>query len=220
MESQTTVLTRVDGSADLVYGETRAIVSVSGPIEPKARQELPAAAALEVIVRADVGVADTREKLLENKLRSVLSQTILTTSYPRQLIQIVAQVLESGEDERYTCKEAASIINGSYLALIDAGVALQCSFAAESFAIAQDGEVITNPTPLDLRQSKSSHVVCYSIRDAKVDSLLFSDSIGSFTETQLYSVLARGTESVEAHHRHFRSTIEAKISKDFVWKLQ
>lgn len=220
MESLTTVLTRVDGSADVLYGETRSLVSVAGPIEPKARQELPTAAALEVIVRADVGAADTREKLLENKLRCVLSQTISTTSYPRQLIQIVAQVLESGEDERYTCKEVASIINASYLALIDAAVGLKCSFAAESFAIAQDGEVIANPTPLDLRQSKSSHVVCYSIKEAKVDTLVFSDSIGSFSEKQLYDVLAKARDSVEAHHRHFRSTIHTKISRDFVWRLQ
>jgi exosome complex component RRP46 len=219
MESQTTVLNSVDGSAMLIYGETRTVVSVAGPIEPKPRQELPTTSALEVIVRADVGVSDTREKLLEDKLRSVLSQAILGQVYPRQLIQVVAQVLESGEDDSYTCKEVASILNGAYLALIDANVSLKYSFAAESFSIAQDGEIIANPTPLDLKQSKSSHVVCYAIQDAKARDLLFSDSIGTFTEQELYKVLAHAVDSVENHHQHFRKTIQRKIEKDFVWQL-
>lgn len=219
MESQTTVLSRVDGSATLAHGETRTIVSVAGPIEPKARQELPTTAALEVIVRADIGVSDTREKLLEDKLRCVLSQAILGVLYPRQLIQVVAQVLESGEEESYTCKEVASIINASYLALIDANVALSSSFAAESFAISRDGEIIANPTTLDLRLSVSSHVVCYAIKDAKASDLLFSDSIGSFTESQLISVLAEAANAVQTHHQHFRQTIKTKIANDFVWQL-
>ena len=79
----TSLLQKSDGSAELLLGSTKVIASVTGPIEPKARQELPNQASLEILIRPAVGLATTREKLLEDKLRSLLQSIIVRFKYPR-----------------------------------------------------------------------------------------------------------------------------------------
>lgn len=219
IEAETTLLNRADGSASVVAGETRVITSVSGPIEPKARQELPTTAALEVIVRAGVGISNTREKLLEDKMRSILTQVIIGHLYPRQLIQITTQILEAGEDVDYTSKELSALVNSAYLALIDANIGLNASFASEHFAISHNDEIIISPSKTQLKVSKSSHVVVYAIKNGKSANLLFSDSIGTFTEDDIYKILSLASKQIEKIHQAFRKTIQSKIEKDFVWQI-
>ncbi len=219
IEAETTILSRVDGSATVSAGETRVITSISGPIEPKPRQELPTTAALEVIVRAGVGISNTREKLLEDKLRSILTQVIIGHLYPRQLIQIMTQILEAGEDVEYTSKELSALVNSAYLALTDANIGLNVSFASEHFAILENGEIIISPSKAQLKTSKSSHVVVYAIKNGKSSNLLYSDSIGTFSEDELYKILALASQQIEKIHQTFRKTIQSKIEKDFVWQI-
>lgn len=219
IEAETTILSRVDGSATVSAGETRVITSISGPIEPKPRQELPTTAALEVIVRAGVGISNTREKLLEDKLRSILTQIIIGHLYPRQLIQITTQILEAGEDVEYTSKELSALVNSAYLALTDANIGLNVSFASEHFAILENGEIIISPSKAQLKTSKSSHVVVYAIKNGKSSNLLYSDSIGTFSEDELYKILALASQQIEKIHQTFRKTIQSKIEKDFVWQI-
>jgi len=219
IEADTTILNRVDGSASLSAGETKVMTAVSGPIEPKMRQELPTTAALEVIVRAAVGISNTREKLLEDKVRSILTQVIIGHLYPRQLIQITSQVLEAGEDIEYTSKELSAIINASYLALVDANIGLNASFASEHFAILENDEIIINPSKSQLKSSRSSHIVVYGIKNGQSNRLLYSDSIGSFTEDEIYKILALASQSIEKIHQTFRKTIQSKVEKDFIWQI-
>ena len=219
IEAETTILSRVDGSATVSAGETRVITSISGPIEPKPRQELPTTAALEVIVRAGVGISNTREKLLEDKLRSILTQVIIGHLYPRQLIQITTQILEAGEDVEYTSKELSALVNSAYLALTDANIGLNVSFASEHFAILENGEIIISPSKAQLKTSKSSHVVVYAIKNGKSSNLLYSDSIGTFSEDELYKILSLASQQIEKIHQTFRKTIQSKIEKDFVWQI-
>lgn len=219
IEAETTILSRVDGSATVSAGETRVITSISGPIEPKPRQELPTTAALEVIVRAGVGISNTREKLLEDKLRSILTQVIIGHLYPRQLIQITTQILEAGEDVEYTSKELSALVNSAYLALTDANIGLNVSFASEHFAILENGEIIISPSKAQLKTSKSSHVVVYAIKNGKSSNLLYSDSIGIFSEDELYKILALASQQIEKIHQTFRKTIQSKIERDFIWQI-
>jgi exosome complex component RRP46 len=216
--AETSVLNRVDGSATFQAGETKVIVSVSGPIEAKLRQELPTTGVIELVIRADVGVSDTREKLMEDKIKAALYPVINGSLYPRQLIQITAQVLDAGEGEEYTSNEISAILNASYLALIDANVALNASFSCASFAIDREGHISVTPSKDDLYHSKSSHVVSYEIKNGKATRVLLSDSIGTFTEQQLLKVLDNAALETEKFHQVFRKTIQTKIEKDFIWK--
>lgn len=219
IQATTTLLNKVDGSAKLQSNNTQIICSVTGPIESKARQEQPSTSCLSVVVRPDIGVTSTREKNLEEKIRLILGQAIAGELYPRQTIQITLQILGAGETKEYTVKELTGMVNCAYLALIDAGVGLNRSFAAQCFTYGHDNVLVVDPSGDDLKVSKSSHVVVYDVKEAKVDQLLFADSLGSFSEEQVYDVLGKAIREVEQIHAKFREVIQQKVEKDYVWQL-
>lgn len=231
-ELQTSVLTQVDGSARLSSGNTRVIVSVTGPIEPKPRQELPTQASLEIVVRPSRGLSTTREKVLEDLLRTVLQLVIVRFKYPRQLIQIVVQFLASDVDSEgsivvagdlaasgadYTANELSTALNCCYFALIDANVALYNSFACVSMAMT-DSDIVANPSLLVLQNSHSHHVVCFDIREKKAGKILLVESDGTFTPDDLVRVVEEASVQCEAIHKTLqRPNVEEKIKKDFIW---
>ena len=51
LKLKTSLLENVDGSCELSTVNSKVIVSVTGPIEPKQRQEMPQQLALEVIIK-------------------------------------------------------------------------------------------------------------------------------------------------------------------------
>ncbi|CCG22281.1 hypothetical protein CORT_0B05720 [Candida orthopsilosis Co 90-125] len=212
----TSVLSNADGSAELTINGTKCLVSVSGPIEPKVRQELPTQASLEIIVRPAHGLSTTREKLLEDKLRSLLQSLIIRYKYPRQLIQIVVQFLVVDEEPEYTCNELNAAINGCYFALIDADLALYSSFASTNVCL-NLGNLIKDPTGDVIATSDSHHVLCFSLEDGKVGKLLLLESAGEFNESQLFDLISKSVLTVEELHKLQRKAIEAKVEKDYIW---
>lgn len=226
-------LTGVDGLARLTAGNTTVIVSVSGPIEPKIRQELPTQASLELIVRPSRGVSTTREKQIEDFLRCVLQLTIVRYKYPRQLIQIVVQFLatdvdlsgtvavsgnsaKSGAD--FVSNELSAAINCAYFALIDANVALYNSFALASLAVDQEGKIVADPSLKALQSSLSHHVVCFDVREKKALKILLVESNGSFDDNTLVSVVETASGYCEEVHASVqRPFVEQLVKDDFVW---
>ncbi|CAH2352808.1 exosome complex component Rrp46p [[Candida] railenensis] len=222
----TSILSQVDGSAQLLLGPIKVLASVTGPIEAKARQELPTLASLEIIVRPATGVSSTREKLLEDKLRSLLQSIIVRHKYPRQLIQVVIQFLSSDSDhsanaKAFTSNELNAAINCVYFALIDANIALFSSFASVSLCILPSSDsFILNPTIAQLNESESHHVICFDIKDKQADKILLVESQGSFSEKQFYLAIDEASKECETiHNKYQRHCIVEKIREDFVWKF-
>lgn len=225
-------LENVDGSARLTSGSTTVVVSVTGPIEAKARQELPTQASLEIIVRPSRGLSGTREKVLEDLLRSVLQAVIVRFKYPRQSIQIVVQFLASDLDKEessgetggnfntgssYMTNELSAAINCSYFALVDANVALFSSFAATSVAI-EGEQTVFSPDVSFLKSSASHHTVCFNLQNKVASKLLLVESNGSFTEEQLVTTIEKASRECEKIHKNVqRPTLEHKVDADFIW---
>ncbi|CAI5757699.1 unnamed protein product [Candida verbasci] len=214
---KTSILSNSDGSAELIIGGTKVLVSISGPIEPKIRQELPNQASLDIIIRPYKGLSTTREKLLEDKLRQLLQSIIIRYKYPRQLIQIVVQFLIIDEIEEFTCNELNAAINCCYFALIDADLALYSSFVSVVACI-NSGNLLLNPPGDILINSDSHHVICYNIENQKANKLLFLESDGEFTEETLFTILAKTVSEAETLHQEQRKIIQAKIENDYIWK--
>lgn len=233
LQAKLSELTEVDGSARLTVGNTIVLVSVAGPLEAKPRQELPTQASLEIVVRPSRGLSSTREKVLEDLLRSVLQLVIIRHQYPRQLIQIVVQFLTTDLDREgaivisgdtaasggaFTSNELSAALNACYLALIDANVALYNSFAAVSVAIDQDGKCIETPSLKQLQNSSSHHVVCFDIRDQKSHKILLVESNGTFSEEELIQVIElAATATQKIHTSCQRPLVEDKVKLDFIW---
>lgn len=226
----------VDGSARLTVGSTTVVVSVTGPIEPKARKELPTQASLEIVVRPSRGLSSSREKKLDDLLRSVLQAVIVRFKYPRLLIQIVVQFLASDLDKNenggdtagtfntgasYMGSELSAALNGCFFALVDANVALHSSFAATTAAVAEsDGATVPifNAELAVLKRAASHHTICFGIQDKKASKLLLAESNGSFSEEQLMSVIEQSSRECERIHVDVqRPIVEAKVAADYVW---
>ncbi len=156
--------------------------------------------------------------MFEDKISTILSSLILRHLFPRTLIQIVIQVLQSGENSIYTIKELSVAINASYLALIDAGVPLRASFSATCLVITDSNEIIAEPDEEQISKAKSFHVIAFKIEEAKATSLLLAESNGSFTEEQFFKVLSVATDKCEEKHQSFRSVISEKLQKDYIWR--
>lgn len=217
MDASTSILTSVDGSSIFQLGDTKVICSVSGPIEPKPKQELPTQLALEVIVKPAKGSHTPREKLIEDKIRSILTPVIARHLYPRQLIQITFQILEAGENTEFSCKELSGCINSGFLALIDSGISLLQSFTSIVLCIDPIGQFISNPNAQQLSIASSTHVISMSITEDKVDRLLLMDSNGTFTKDEVFQVLRSSEIECLKLFKQLKQTIQEKVEKDFIW---
>ncbi|QEU60943.1 Rrp46 [Kluyveromyces lactis] len=224
METTTHILGHVDGSSVVSNSGTKVICSVSGPMEPKSRQELPTQLALEIIVKPAEGVQSTREKLMEDQIRSVLTPVLARYLHPRQFVQICFQILEAGESRDYTVKEVSVCVNAAVLALVDAGVPLLSMCSGTCIGITtEEKKLVVNPTESQLAKCESVHVYCLELGknengDIDVRNLLLLDSLGSFDESQLFKVLETGEKECIRLYTELRSVIKDKVAKDFVWR--
>lgn len=260
---RTSIIDNADGSAELsIYNNNsnnnsneassssssddnsiiKLITSINGPIEPKQRQELPNRASLEINIYPSIGLSTTKEKLLENKLRSILQNNIIINyKYPRQLIQISIQFLissggGSSSSSNYglmmmNLLDLNALINCCYFALIDANIAMNYSFASIVIIIDHQGNLLIPIDGNDLHHHQqqqqqqedyeSIHLCCYSIIAKKVDKLLLLESQGDFNESQLFNVLEKSIYKVEKFHNEIhRQFINDKIKNDYIWKQE
>jgi exosome complex component RRP46 len=213
------LLKQVDGSATFSFSTTKVISSVTGPTEvARPRNENPKKAFLSITVRPAVGIPSTREVYLEQKIQKIITPMINMDQYPCSEIQLVVQILESGERDQFTCMELACAINSLYLALLDAGISLKASFLS-SFCAVKDQTFILRPKKTELDVSTSHHVSVFSIVDGKTDELIYSDSLGKTTQNELFSALDLISTDINKINETVRETVLDSVIKDYVWKF-
>ncbi|KAK6530123.1 exosome non-catalytic core subunit rrp46 [Orbilia ellipsospora] len=119
-------LPQTDGSCQYTCPTSRTTIltSVNGPLEVRAKDELPNDATIEVIVKPGIGVGGVRETRLSTLLQTTLKSLILTTHHPRTLIQIVAQIVQS-EDHTSIPLLLSPLLNSTILSLLIAGIPLR-----------------------------------------------------------------------------------------------
>lgn len=216
LEIETGYLSQVDGSTHYKTSSTTVLCSITGPIEPKSRQELPTKLAFELIVRPAMGVPTTRKVAIQDKLNSVLKQIVVGYLYPRQLCQITFQILEAGENvELFDVKEIISCVNAATLAFIDAAIALQSMAVGVVIAVTYGDELIIDPSNEIMQNSKSVHGLVLELVDGSqvVKNVLLLDSNGDFDESTLFKVLQVGEENILKLSKQFRKLVETKIQK-------
>ncbi|KAG7195794.1 exosome non-catalytic core subunit rrp46 [Scheffersomyces spartinae] len=220
LEVHAGVLGNSDGSCLYVVNGNKVITSVVGPIEAKARQELPQTVSLEVVVRPVTGLSNSREKLLEEKIRNLLQNIIIGFKYPRQTIQVVVQFLIADGRPEYTALELNMAINSAFYALVDAGVAMYKSFVSTVVAVPpeQGSSLIFDPSMEQIVASKSHHVVTYSVEHDECKIILL-ESNGLFEMKELKNILdAAKIQCLTVHEDVQRDVIESKLQQDYIWK--
>ncbi|KXH25128.1 exosome complex subunit Rrp46 [Colletotrichum simmondsii] len=199
-------LPRADGSATFSRGGYCVVAAVNGPIEVQRRDENPFESVVDVVVRPAAGVGGTGERQLENILRSALRQLIPVKNFPRCLIQVTLQVTETPQNDYANSKvvQAQSslpllpaLFHGAILALLSAAVPLKAIATCATLAVAQKGDkIIADPSPLEIDQSKSLHVVIFTSQN----DLLLLESEGTFSMAEWDEVINKG-QSVCSQHR-------------------
>lgn len=217
IDIKTGLLDRVDGSAQWTQGATKVICSVSGPLEVKHKDEIPNSASLELVVRPISGVSTTRETLIEDRIFGAISPCILKKLHPRTLIQIVIQILETGESSYENLKEMSAGINAVSVALVDAGIPMQGIPVACAIAVVE-GSIVADPDQYQLENASSTHIVAYEFKDNAPDRILLCESTGTFTEDQLMKCLDLAVKICSEQFSAISEAIENKVEKNFVWK--
>ncbi|GMM39101.1 hypothetical protein DAHU10_000020 [Hanseniaspora uvarum] len=230
------VLPNLDGSCEYSTYNSKVITGVSGPLEPKQRHRLPLQSAIEVFIKPSHGVGpSTREVLMQDKLATALQSVIVTEKYPRELIQVNAQILSNPFDSFGSLNEDPfneivssmidlnSCFNSIFISLIDSAVALKSCYYSNLFSINEKNEVIniTNVESLEDFQSlkhKSIHLMVLEIEENKPTNILLMDSKGSFNDDDLVKIIDAAQINTQVEFKKLRSLIKEKVQNDYIWK--
>jgi ribonuclease PH len=113
---------------------------VHGPIAPRLPQHESENAVVSVIIKSG-NLSSTYEREWEDFLQNVLSNAIMTSSYPRSVIQLVLQIILADGSVLATALHAA------VSALLDAGIemnvlptAITCSMGGDSIRLDPSAE--------------------------------------------------------------------------------
>ena len=230
------VLPNLDGSCEYSTSNSKVITGVSGPLEPKQRHRLPLQSAIEVFIKPSHGVGpSTREVLMQDKLATALQSVIVTEKYPRELIQVNAQILSNPFDSFGSLNEDPfneivssmidlnSCFNSIFISLIDSAVALKSCYYSNLFSINDKNEVIniTNVESLEDFQSlkhKSIHLLVLEIEENKPTNILLMDSKGSFNDDDIVKIIDAAQINTQVEFKKLRSLIKEKVQNDYIWK--
>ncbi|KAK9322409.1 hypothetical protein V1517DRAFT_260322 [Lipomyces orientalis] len=200
-------------------------------MEVNKRDELPDVATLEIVVRPDVGVASTREQFLQDRIRRVVGPVIALELHPRTLIQIVVQIVQSGDTKALNTIALSASINATYMALLDAGVPLRSTVSATSIvcyatsstqAALTTGGVLIDPTRPELEKIEkditSVHTIAYELKGGQMERLLLSESVGSFTEDEVFECYDAAAKVCEETNRTMREAVTKSVQQKGRWR--
>uniref|UniRef100_A0AC11D5H7 Exosome component 5 n=1 Tax=Ovis aries TaxID=9940 RepID=A0AC11D5H7_SHEEP len=116
------LLSRPDGSASFLQGDTSVLAGVYGPAEVKISKEIFNKATLEVILRPKTGLPGVAEKSRERLIRNTCEAVVLGALHPRTSITVVLQVVS----------DAGSLLMSTTKGLYSDAELQQCLAAAQT----------------------------------------------------------------------------------------
>lgn len=103
----------------------------------------------------------------------------------------------------------ATSINSTYLALLDAGIALNSIVTAIGISILNSIPIL-DPTPLEESQSTSSHLFVYSFKGTEQGECIGIESSGKFSVEEFEQCRELGESGSEAVRNVLRKAVEGK----------
>ncbi|KAG5974211.1 hypothetical protein E4U55_000070 [Claviceps digitariae] len=237
-------LPKADGSASFSHCGYAVTAAVNGPIEAPRRDENPFEALIDVVVRPAAGVGGTAERQLEAIVQAALRQLIPVRDFPRCMIQVTLQVMETPKNAYHNEKLVQAQLNltiipvllhAALLGLLTAAVPLKAIAVATTLAISADNNnLVVEPSIEEASKAKSVHVLAFT----SSDEVLLAESSGSFSIEEWDKILETGqriccqdeasgigAEISEASNvqsasikSFIRSVLEKKTTADLHWK--
>ncbi|XP_036393426.1 exosome complex component RRP46 [Megalops cyprinoides] len=198
------LLSRPDGSASFVQGDSSVLAGVYGPAEVKVSKEIYDRATLEVVIQPKVGLPGVRERAREQCVRETCEAALLSFLHPRSSLSLVLQVIHDDGSLLSCC------LNAACMALMDAGLPMGCLFCGVTCAIDPEGRIITDPTA---QQEKNSRAVMTFAIDSAQHRVMMSSTKGSFSVNELQQCIAVSQRASEKIFQFYRDSVRRRYSK-------
>lgn len=156
-------LSRADGSARVRCGATDVLAAVYGPMDCPIHRQLADRAGVHVSFRAqDAGVdagaggGGIGDAEAARDIRKAVEEAVLSALYPRKAVAIAVHVL---------CDDGgvlATAVNATFLALVDAGVAMKSMFTAVCLGVHRSGVLVVDPDGLEQGEAQGTFSFTFS----------------------------------------------------------
>ncbi|XP_027734942.1 exosome complex component RRP46 [Empidonax traillii] len=198
------LLSRPDGSAAFLQGDTSVLAGLYGPAEAKLSKELPDRAALEVLLRPKVGLPGVLERSREQQLRQTCEAVVLGVLHPRTAVTLVLQVLSDAGSLLSCC------LNAACMGLLDAGLPLSSLFCGVTCALSPDGTVTLDPTA---RQEQEARAVLTFAIDSSEKKVLMVTTKGSCSVEEMQQCLVMAQRAADTIFQFYRDSLHRRYSK-------
>ncbi|KAF7699296.1 exosome complex component RRP46 [Silurus meridionalis] len=202
--SEQSLLSKPDGSATFVQGDTSMLAGVYGPAEVKVNKEIYDRATLEVLIQPKAGMPSVRERTREQCVRETCEAALLSTLHPRSSLTLVLQVVHDDGSLLACC------LNAACMALMDAGLPMSRLFCGVTCAIDPESRIITDPTA---QQEKESRALMTFAIDSKEHNILMSSTKGSFSVKEMQRCIAVSQKASERIFQFYRDSVKRRYSK-------
>ncbi|XP_033928091.1 exosome complex component RRP46 [Melopsittacus undulatus] len=197
-------LSRPDGSAAFLQGDTSVLAALYGPAEAKGNRELPERAALEVLLRPKTGLPGVGERSREQLLRRTCEAVVLGRLHPRCAVSVVLQVVADGGSLLSCC------LNAACMGLLDAGLPLASLFCGVTCALHPDGSLILDPTT---RQEQEARAVLTFAIDSAEKKVLMASTKGACSMEEMQQCIAAAQSAADTIFQFYRDSIRRRYSK-------
>ncbi|KAL6478651.1 hypothetical protein MHYP_G00120840 [Metynnis hypsauchen] len=202
--SEQNLLSKPDGSASFIQGDTSVLAGVYGPAEVKVSKEIYDRATLEVVIQPKVGMASVRERAREQCVRETCEAALLSTLHPRSSLTLVLQEVHDN-GSLLSC-----YLNAACMALMDAGLPMGRLFCGVTCAIDAESQIITDPTA---QQEKESRALMTFAIDSKDCNVMMSLTKGSFSVKELQQCIAVSQKASKRIFQFYRDSVQRRYSK-------
>ncbi|XP_034405128.1 exosome complex component RRP46 isoform X2 [Cyclopterus lumpus] len=185
-------------------GDTSVLAAAYGPAEVKVSKEIYDRATLEVLIQPKVGLPSVRERSQEQCVRETCEASLLLSLHPRSSLTLILQLIHN-DGSILSC-----FLNAACMALMDAGLPMSCLFCGVTCAINADGQIITDPTAVQEKESRA--VMTFAI-DSTKRRVMMSSTKGSFSVHELQQCIAVSQEASEKIFQFYRDSVSRRYSK-------
>ncbi|XP_032672249.1 exosome complex component RRP46 [Odontomachus brunneus] len=202
MNCEINLLSRSDGSAMFMQGETTIIAGVNGPIETKTQKMLYDRVSIEVTYTPHKGPAKVDDRLIEAYIRETCESAIMITLHPGAALCINLQEMQEHGGL------LACAINASCLALMNAGFSMKYAVAAVSCMIEKETKkIIIDPDNIQLENAKSAFTFAF---DSIEKDIVCCHTVGRFSQSEFLASMDKCRQASQYVFDYYR-----KVTKKY-----
>ncbi|XP_063061455.1 exosome complex component RRP46 [Engraulis encrasicolus] len=198
------LLSRPDGSATFIQGNTNVLAGVYGPAEVKVSKEIYDRATLEVLIQPKIGMPGVPERAREQCVRETCEAALLSSLHPRSSLTLILQEIHDDGSLLACC------LNAACMALMDAGLPMSCLFCGITCVISSEGQIITDPTS---QQEKESRAQMTFAIDSIEKRVMMTSTKGAISVQELQEAIALSQRASERIFQFYRDSVRRRYSK-------